>query len=295
MNKAAEKILDSRQHHGLRCISVGKGYALRGPWVVWPCRPILFLACFVFLLYVDESGDPPNVDERYFVLGGVAVFERQAYWLNEQLDKLQEQYFPGEYVEFHARAIHSHDEPPWSTIPSRLRREILEALYRCIAECHQSVVLFGVALEKLPRGGSDPIGRAFEELCKRFDIFLRRLHNKGDTQRGLIIFDETRYESRLQTLLGQYRRAGTRFGRVMNFADVPLFADSKATRLLQVADLIAYAVFRRYERGDTQYLDKIVTRFHTEDDILHGLVHLTTQANCVCPACATRRRASAQA
>lgn len=249
----------------------------------------------MFLLYVDESGDPPNVDERFFVLGGVAVFERQAYWVNEQFDKLQEQYFSGQYVEFHARAIHNHDEPPWNALPSRVRREIIEGLYRTIAELHQSVVLFGVALEKVHRGSGDPVGRAFEELCNRFDLFLKRLHTKGDTQRGLIVFDETRYESRLQTLLGQYRKAGTRFGRVRNFADVPLFADSKATRLLQVADLVAYAIFRRYERGDTQYLDRIVTRFDTDNDILHGLVHLTSQANCVCPACATRRRGAAQA
>lgn len=247
----------------------------------------------MFLLYVDESGDPPNADEHYFVLGGVAVFERQSYWVNEQFDKLQEQYFSGQYVEFHARSIHSHDEPPWNTLSSHVRREILGTLYRTIAELHQSVVLFGVALEKVPRGGSEPASRAFEELCNRFDLFLKRLHAKGDTHRGLIVFDETRYESRLQTLLGEYRRVGTRFGRVRNFADVPLFADSKATRLLQVADLVAYAIFRRYERGDTQYLDTIVTRFDTEDDILHGLVHLTSQVNCVCPACATRRRAIA--
>ena len=248
----------------------------------------------MFLLYVDESGDPPNMNEQHFVLGGVALFERQTYWLNQQLDILQEQYFPSQYVEFHAREIHSHDKPPWNTLPSRVRREIMSALLRTIAESHQSVSLFGIALEKVPRGGRDPVARAFEELCNRFDLFLRRLHAKGNTQRGLIIFDKTRYETRLQTLLGQYRTAGTQFGRVINFADVPFFADSKSTRLLQVADLVAYAIFRRYERGDTQYLDKIVSRFDTENDVIHGLVHLTTEAACVCPACATRRRRPAQ-
>jgi hypothetical protein len=148
---------------------------------VGPGGEFLFLAHSTFLLYVDESGDPPNADERFFVLGGVAVFERQAYWVNEQFDRLQEQYFSGQYVEFHARAIHNHDEPPWNTLPSRARREIIDALYRAIAELHQSVVLFGVALEKLVRGSADPVGRAFEELCNRFDLFLRRLHTQGDT------------------------------------------------------------------------------------------------------------------
>lgn len=99
----------------------------------------------MFLLYVDESGDPPNMNEQYFVLGGVALFERQAYFLNKELDDLQEHYLPGQYVEFHAREIHSHDKPPWSTLPSRVRKEIMSALYRTIAESHQGVSLFGIA------------------------------------------------------------------------------------------------------------------------------------------------------
>ena len=71
-----------------------------------------------------------------------------------------------------------------------------------------------------------PVARTFEEICNRCDLFLRRLHAQGDTQRALIIFDESRYESSLQTLLGEYRSLGTRYGStVKNFADVPFFAN----------------------------------------------------------------------
>jgi hypothetical protein len=151
------------------------------------------------------------------------------------------------------------------------------------------VTLFGIALEKATT--SDPLGRAFEEICNRCDLFLRRLHSRGDTQRGLIIFDESRYENSLQTLLAEYRSLGTRFGgTVKNFADVPFFANSKATRLLQLADLVAYAVFRRYERGDTRLLDKIILKFDTDDGVIHGLVHLArSSGTCTCPACLTRK------
>jgi hypothetical protein len=150
-------------------------------------------------------------------------------------------------------------------------------------------VLFGIALEKDIT--NDPVGRAFEEICNRCDLFPRRLHAQGDTQRALIIFDESRYEASLQTLLAEYRSLGTRYGGTFkNFADVPFFANSKATRLLQLADLVAYAVFRRYERGDTRLLDKIISKFDTEDGVIHGLVHITrSSATCTCPACLTRR------
>ncbi len=247
----------------------------------------------MYLLYVDESGDVANQGETYFVLAGISVFERTAYWVSETLDRIQERYFPGQFVEFHARTIHNHNEPPWSGLPSEVRKQILGELYRAIGT-NADISLFGIALEKNARGGPEPIARVFEEICNRFDLFLKRLHHQGDTQRGLMVFDESKYESRLQTLLKYYRGTGTRFGRIRSLADVPFFADSKATRLLQVADLVAYAIFRRYERGDTQYLDQIVGRFDSENEILHGLVHLTANNSCVCPACATRRRAGAQ-
>jgi hypothetical protein len=41
-----------------------------------------------------------------------------------------------------------------------------------------------------------------------------------------------------------------------------------------LADLVAYAVFRRYERGDTRLLDKIISKFDTDGGVIHGLVHI---------------------
>ena len=239
------------------------------------------------LLYVDESGNPEGLEDRYFVLGGIAVFEREVYWINEEVNTLAADNFPAADIEFHAQAIASHREEPWHSCPTEQRNSIIDTLCRIISS--HRVVLFGIALEKSM--ARNPVARAFEEICNRCDLFLRRLHAQGDTQRGLIIFDESRYEASLQTLLAEYRVFGTRYGAtVKNFADVPFFANSKATRLLQLADLVAYAVYRRYERGDTRLLDKIIQKFDTENGVMHELVHLTTASTtCTCPACLSRR------
>jgi hypothetical protein len=239
------------------------------------------------LLYVDESGNPDGREEKYFVLGGVAVFEREIYWLNEQVNAIAEKHFPGMEIEFHAQAIASHREEPWHSCPTERRNQIIDEL--CSTICSRRVTLFGIAIDKAV--ATDPLARAFEEICNRCDLFMRRLHAQKDTQRALIIFDESRYETSLQTLLREYRSLGTRYGStVKNFADVPFFANSKATRLLQLADLVAYAVFRRYERGDTRLLDKIISKFDTEGGVIHGLVHITpSPGTCTCPACLTRR------
>jgi hypothetical protein len=152
------------------------------------------------LLYVDESGNPDGAEDKYFILGGVAVFEREVYWINEQVNAIASKYFPDTQIEFHTQAIASHREEPWHSCPTEQRNQIIDELCNTISSRH--VTLFGIALEKATT--SDPLGRAFEEICNRCDLFLRRLHSRGDTQRGLIIFDESRYENSLQTLLAEY-------------------------------------------------------------------------------------------
>lgn len=241
----------------------------------------------MYLLYVDESGNPDGNQDRYFVLGGIAMFERKVYWLNDQANKLETEIFgTNAAVEFHAQTITAHREEPWHSLPSSKRTATLEGL--CNIVTNNDVVLFGIAVELAVN--ADPVARAFEELCNRFDLFLKRLHAQGNTQRGLIIFDRTRYETMLQKLLTQYRDFGTRFGRVSNFADVPFCADSKSTRLLQLADLVTYSVYRRYDRSHTWLFDRLISKFDAESGVIHGLVHMSAnRATCTCPACLTRR------
>ena len=97
------------------------------------------------------------------------------------------------------------------------------------------------------------------------------------------------YEEDLQGLARRFREEGTRWGALRNLAEVPLFVDSAASRLIQIADLLGWAVWRRYEYHDTRYFDQVVRRFDTEGGVMHGLVHrkLATD-DCHCPACLSR-------
>ena len=40
----------------------------------------------MYLLYADESGTSQDASQQYFVLAGFCVFERQCYWLGEELE-----------------------------------------------------------------------------------------------------------------------------------------------------------------------------------------------------------------
>ena len=74
-----------------------------------------------------------------------------------------------------------------------------------------------------------------------------------------------------------------------NLADVPFFVDSKVTRGIQYADLVAYAMWRKYERGDSDFFDVIADWFDSEGGVVHGLHHYRNRDEpCDCPACLSR-------
>jgi hypothetical protein len=149
----------------------------------------------------------------------------------------------------------------------------------------QRVRLFGAAIHKIARSPDDPMEYAFEQISNRFDRMLGRLHKSGDTQRGLIVLDKSSYETSLQSLAVNFRTDGHRWGQTHNLAEVPLFVDSRATRMIQYADLIAYALRRYYEKGDATYMDIIKPRFDAEGGVIHGLVHYVpdrSECNCIC-------------
>lgn len=246
----------------------------------------------MYLLYVDEAGDPNNPNERHFVMGGVAVFERQIYYLNEAVDQVQRYYFPGaeDQIEFHASDMYRRNKEPWHSLGRDKCAQIVDHIYRVISESYATgVVLFAVVTDRVHPSGEGVVFRTFEELCNRFDLFLTRLHREGNEQRGLMIMDESRYETRLKELLASYKRTGTRFGTLYNLPEPPVFTESETTRMLQLADSCSWAVFRRYERGDTSHLDSIIGKFDQSAGIIHGLVHLTNNRRCTCTYCLTRK------
>lgn len=51
--------------------------------------------------------------------------------------------------------------------------------------------------------------------------------------------DRSSCESALRNLAGKFRLSGTRRGSLRNMAEVPLFVDSRVSRLVQLADLVS--------------------------------------------------------
>jgi hypothetical protein len=246
----------------------------------------------MYLLYLDDAGSPANANEDYFVLGGICVYEAQIDWFSRELDKLATPFAASpEDIEFHASVIFSRRETPWSLLPSADdARGILKSVLRVAASSYNTTRLFACAIHKASFPGQDPVELAFEDLCQRFDFFLNRLRIQGEQQRGLLVLDRTTRETSLQRLAREFRKVGTRWGTLKYVADTPFFVDSRASRLVQIADHVAYSVFRRYNAGDASYFDIIASRFDEADGVIHGLVHKHGDyRTCTCPACLSRR------
>lgn len=255
-------------------------------------------APYMYILYLDESGN--HGEASYFVLAGLAVFERETYWFSQDLEALQTEYFPEtqEPVHFHASRLNvrrgGQVEEPWGQLTQDQRQALKRRVYEVIHQRHG--VLFGYAVEYRYvniLGGRDyarAYAIAFEDLAQRFDYFLSRLNRQSnEEQRGLIVLARSEYEKPISLLSRRLRRHGTRWGQLRNLADVPLFAPATDTRMLQYADFCANAIYGRYNSKLTGDFDLIAHKFDREDGRIHGLVHLSTDSSCMCLSCFSRQ------
>ena len=226
----------------------------------------------MYLLYLDDAGSVHNASDRHVVLAGIALFERQIHFLDKLLNELAAKISPAAplNLEFHASHMLG-GKGIWRSLRKDTRRQLLAQALALADQIHGKWALFGAVIEKAAVSPDEPLEFAFEQLCSRFDKFLGRQYRKDKTQRGLLILDKSTMETRLQRLARDFRHNGHRWGQLKNFVDVPFFVDSSATRAIQYADMVAYALWRKYEKNDPEFFQVIDTAFDAEGGVRHGL------------------------
>lgn len=159
------------------------------------------------------------------------------------------------------------------------------------------MALFGVVLDRQFRQGYTVTQReqfAYEVLLNKFDMMVGRHRQAEAINYGLVIHDKRVVAERdIQEWTREWRKAAGAIGQIRNLADVPLFADSKATRLIQAADLVSYAIWRHYLPGETDlpYMDRLWGGFDRKEGSLHGIVHYSPSygaGSCPCRPCRER-------
>ncbi len=240
------------------------------------CR-YLKLEKIMHLLYLDDSGSPCDPQTKFFVMAGFSIFERQTHWLESQLNPIAARFNPTnpETVELHGSPMRSGSDG-WKQFSPKDRVQAVADALHLLSDKQTKIRVYAAVIEKsLLANSTDIVPHAFEAIASRFDNYLAACYTrKKDPQRGIVIFDNATFEQSVQSLTKVFKHQGHANGRLRNFAEVPLFLDSRASRLIQMADLIAYWIFRRYESLDEQGFNLIRPYLHAYGGVTHGLYEL---------------------
>ncbi|HEY3354529.1 MAG TPA: DUF3800 domain-containing protein [Polyangia bacterium] len=267
----------------------------------------------MYLLYLDESGT--HGASPTFVLAGLAIHEQDAWHLKQRLENALAGLLPAGFravdLELHATDINSprarHGTPsPWQAIHHQVRLRVLHGTYDALAryQCvdpSRPVSAFGVVVDKAHY--PDHEQRAYEEILHRFDEMLNRRGcalGCGAHERGVIVHDRRAVEPDVQRWADRWRQVAGRIGRLSHLAEVPLFTDSRASRLVQASDFVTWALWRYYglPQPDTRWISRMWPLFDGAAGVMHGLAHITPAYRtnvCTCPPCLSRRLEAAAA
>jgi hypothetical protein len=222
----------------------------------------------MYLFYLDECGDPNSwINDNNFILAGVAIHEGQVRGLSDKLDAVQERFFPGIRIPMELHAYHMHSgKERFRHMPPDQRIALLDSAYRVIADAHfPNLIAFITAIHvSAVTTPGQALTDCLEDICQRFNTFLVRQFNARHPDKGLLIMDRSGRDARVRELMGQFDREGTRRGYLGNIVDVPYFGDSSHTRMLQLADLLAFAGGRYFNRNDPTHLNTVLSRIGTQ-------------------------------
>ena len=213
----------------------------------------------------------------------------------------QAKYFPEleEPIEFHASPLRpggKGEAEKYNCLSTQQRLDLISEIFQVIR--NRRGILFGCVIEKTRiRDVNECYARAYEDIVSRFDLFIRRYNRNlndinREEQRGFLAIAESSYRRHLEILSEKFMGRGTRWGQIHAIAEVPFFLPAKSTRLLQIADFCANAIYARYEYGFTREFDIIAPQFDREGSRIHGLAHITKDHQCMCLACASRQASS---
>ena len=232
------------------------------------------------LLYLDESGHADDPRTRFFVLAGFSVFERTGHWLDSHLTPIAQRFdaVNPENIELHGSPMRA-GRGYWHKVARADREQAMGDVLSFLGARHLKLKVFASVIEKSLLPADQILSKSFENVACQFDQYLANIyHARREPQRGLVIFDKTSYEYKLQALSHIMKHKGHATGKLRNFAEVPLFLDSKASRLIQMADMIAYAMFRHFESSDSKLYKMVEPHFYRYNGINCGITTTVSAA-----------------
>ena len=248
------------------------------------------------ILYLDESGGPNSWNEqKNFVLGGVAIHEGRIYSITKELNEIQKKYFPeiSFPIEFHVTPIRQGKGPHFKPMSKDAREELISDIYEVIQKQYfPNLIAFAASIDaSAVRNPNQVTHDCFEAVCQKFNLYLYHQYKQDNPNKGLLVIDRGREKQYLQ-IFSEFKNSEEVQKYLANIVDIPYFAACSETRMLQLADFVANAVWRYYEHEIDEEMKYILGKFYRgpKNHPTLGLTHITSRDACGCYACTYNRR-----
>jgi hypothetical protein len=229
------------------------------------------------LLFADESGSPPPTpkpNQKYFVIGGVIIPEHHWHGIARKFAALKAKFKRSGEVKWRYFSPHNDDEQnPILHLSGKERDDVRNQIFGLITERKSvklitSVASIEAAFERGYVHDADSLYQmTYKTLTERFQYYLQDLtRTVGRKENGIVVLDnkgiqhDTRMRELHQKLLSSGKETISNYEHLIEGLFI---APSHMSVGIQLADLVAGAVWRYFERKDDRWWKHIVTSFRT--------------------------------
>lgn len=236
------------------------------------------------MLFMDESGTPPppgHTNPKYFVVGGIIIPIGKWQSLRDAIQGLKIRLkLRGEIKWRYFSPTNVDDQNPMKLLSFEARDAIRSELYKIIC-AHRSVrtlacVVSCAAAYKMPSVNEpkDIYHLAYKGVTERFQYHLQDIsQDVGAKQLGIVISDH-RGRDDDKVLRGVHQKLlhskGDFISSYDNFVEGLFLTPSHQSIGIQLADLVAGAVWRNFERGDGRCFGLMATSLRSRHGTVDG-------------------------
>ncbi len=195
-------------------------------------------------MYVDESGSINLKHGKYYTISGIIIQEFIVQHIEKEIEKFKLTHFGNSNVE-----IHTYDlwcgETIFQDIHITQRKTIMGNLYESIRLFPITIISVIIDKDRINRyyNNWNVLVAAWSFMVERFDMFLN-----CNNQKGMLIIDKNmkKPDKEIYDLIQCLRKNGTNYHQVQHIIEQPLFINSLESIGLQLADSIAYCVYKKF-------------------------------------------------
>jgi len=226
------------------------------------------------LLFLDESGTPPKPaggKYRYFVIGGLIIPESEWHGLRDLVRGLKiRKRLRGELKWRYFAPDNDEEQNPMRKMGVPERNEIRTEIYtKIICGCKSvkslACVCCAEAAYRFPSivTQGDLYHGTYKPVSERFQYYLQDV-SRSQVERGIIVCDhrgindDLRLRKHHERLLGS---GGDFISTYENLIEGIFLQPSNMSIGIQLADMVAGAVWRKFERGDERWFNLLKPSF----------------------------------